>query len=622
MSPRNTPFLVRRVALVVLTAALQLWPTHGSCWQATLTGQAAVSVAVDAAGDVVAMGYDSDRGLEVGKFVGGTGVPRWEQVIEGVYPLYGRFYSGAGFFEAGRTMALDASGDVVVVASQNYIPAVLKFSGATGALLWRRDFPTPLKCAFFNAVTIDGADDVVAAGSLDGSSGCDFAVVTLSGTYGSELWRYTLDGTAHESFDEARAIAVDADGNAVAAGRLHDRTGSTDHFDLTVVKLAAVDGSELWRVGFSGTSEVVGTTPVGLAVDASGDVVVGGSTGDEQSHLRNLTVTKLSGTDGTQLWQYVPGDGIVGTVRIDAAGDVVAAGEAFDSPGFSVVKLSGSTGSEVWRAAAGPQVYDVAIDGIGDAVVGGTLPMPGGPELFVARLAGGSGNQVWGQWVDGTQPHDIYFPAGGVPNAIALGAGHVAVAANISNTPYYVSPLRDFVVVDFGGGMTGKRLSMRDSASDHSKRRLTVQSKDPRILAGGVGTPADPTVSGAVLTITNPTTGETASVALPAGSWKALPMRIPGFRKYRYADHVGACRSVVLWSAKELTARCAGSGLAFSLDEPAQGSLDVRLAIDSAFEYCMHFGGTVRKDTPAAGAALGAFDAADAPAPSCPASDA
>src|SRR2546430_2175622 len=164
------------------------------------------------------------------------------------------------------------------------------------------------------------------------------------------------------------------------------------------------------------------------------------------------------------------------------AGDVVAAGEAFDSPGFSVVKLSGSTGSEVWRAAAGPQVYDVAIDGIGDAVVGGTLPMPGGPELFVARLAGGSGNQVWGQWVDGTQPHDIYFPAGGVPNAIALGAGHVVVAANISNTPYYVSPLRDFVVVDFGGGMTGKRLSMRDSASDHSKRRLTVQSKDPRIL--------------------------------------------------------------------------------------------------------------------------------------------
>src|SRR2546428_355591 len=310
MSPRNPPFLVRRVALVVLTAALQLWPTHGSCWRATLTAQAAVSVAVDAAGDVVAMGYDSDRGLEVGKFVGGTGVPRWEQVIEGVYPLYGRFYSGAGFFEAGRTMALDASGDVVVVASQNYIPPVLKFSGATGALLWRRDLPTSLQCAFF------------------------------------------------------------------------------------------------------------------LAVAASGDVVVGGSTGDEQSHLRNLTVTKLSGTDGTQLWQYVPGDGIVGTVRIDAAGDVVAAGEAFDSPGFSVVKLSGSTGSEVWRAAAGPQVYDVAIDGIGDAVVGGTLPMPGGPELFVARLAGGSGNQVWGQWVDGTQPHDIYFPAGGVPNAIALGAGH------------------------------------------------------------------------------------------------------------------------------------------------------------------------------------------------------
>src|SRR2546428_4960631 len=129
MSPRNPPFLVRRVALVVLTAALQLWPTHGSCWQATLTGQAAVSVAVDAAGDVVAMGYDSDRGLEVGKFVGGTGVPRWEQVIEGVYPLYGRFYSGAGFFEAGGTNGVYRSRGLRRAGSADFNSAVLEFYG-------------------------------------------------------------------------------------------------------------------------------------------------------------------------------------------------------------------------------------------------------------------------------------------------------------------------------------------------------------------------------------------------------------------------------------------------------------------------------------------------------------
>ena len=75
----------------------------------------------------------------------------------------------------------------------------------------------------------------------------------------------------------------------------------------------------------------------------------------------------------------------------------------------------------------------------------------------------------------------------------------------------------------------------------------------------------------------------------------------------------------MLRSGKQLQATCGGSGFAFSLDEPAQGSLDFKLTIGTAFEYCLHFGGTVRRDRPAVGASEGFFDATDAPAPSCPA---
>ena len=50
----------------------------------------------------------------------------------------------------------------------------------------------------------------------------------------------------------------------------------------------------------------------------------------------------------------------------------------------------------------------------------------------------------------------------------------------------------------------------------------------------------------------------------------------------------------------------------------AQGSLDLRLTIGSAFEYCMRFGGTVRHDAPATSSRAGIFDAMDAPAPACP----
>ena len=74
----------------------------------------------------------------------------------------------------------------------------------------------------------------------------------------------------------------------------------------------------------------------------------------------------------------------------------------------------------------------------------------------------------------------------------------------------------------------------------------------------------------------------------------------------------------MLASGKQIKVRCKGSQLGFSLNEPAQGSLDLRLTIGSAFEYCMRFGGTVRHDAPATSSRAGIFDAVDAPAPACP----
>jgi len=58
----------------------------------------------------------------------------------------------------------------------------------------------------------------------------------------------------------------------------------------------------------------------------------------------------------------------------------------------------------------------------------------------------------------------------------------------------------------------------------------------------------------------------------------------------------------------DLRATCDGSRIDFTLDEPAQGSLGVRLTTGPA-AYCMLFGGVVSQDTP------GTFKAVAAPAP-------
>jgi len=74
--------------------------------------------------------------------------------------------------------------------------------------------------------------------------------------------------------------------------------------------------------------------------------------------------------------------------------------------------------------------------------------------------------------------------------------------------------------------------------------------------------------------------------------------------------------------AGNLRATCSGAGIDFTLDEPAQNSLEFRLTTGPA-AYCLLFGGVVSNDKPAVDAASGTFKAADAPAPgSCPISPA
>jgi len=151
-----------------------------------------------------------------------------------------------------------------------------------------------------NAVTVDAAGNVIAVGWTDNKGTInDFTVIKLAGESGAELWRYGLNGTRAISNDIANAVTVDAAGDVLVAGVL-DNSGTRG--DLTVMKLAGSSGAELWRAVINGTANEFDVANA-IAVDATGDVLAAGWTSHTSPrllprHEASFTVVKLRGIDG------------------------------------------------------------------------------------------------------------------------------------------------------------------------------------------------------------------------------------------------------------------------------------------------------------------------------------
>lgn len=168
--------------------------------------------------------------------------------------------------------------------------------------------------------------------------------------------------------------------------------------------------------------------------------------------------------------------------------------------------------------------------------------------------------------------------------------------------------------------VSARALVLRDPANP-AKRKLVLVSKDTALPVPAADGGADPTAVGGSITLSNPATLESISLPLPASGWSALG-KPPGTKGFRYRDRSranGPCTAVIYRPGKVFKARCAGAGIAFTLDEPSQGSLGVTIEVGSK-RVCVEFGGAVKKDQPLAGRKAGLFKAADAPAPAgCPA---
>lgn len=598
--------------ILILLVALTLLPRPALGWERDLVADGddpspwdsppwtggVNATTFDAAGDVIVAGGGFTGGATPGfvaKLSGIDGRELWRRAIVGTAgggTVHGVLADGTDVYVVGQVRNVGTHDDVLA----------MKLSGADGLELWRNeiDGSAPIEPGAGTyqqdrgvsvAIGADG-DPVFAANVYHWQESTNVLVIKLARATGAELWRTEIDGGGGgaDHLEQFEAFAVATDGDLVFTAGLVGVTGA----DLGIVRLAGATGNERWRYLAN-----FGAYGIAVTIDQSGDIVAtgGGPTGGGG-------VVKVDAS-GNELWQYVWGaSGDYGVcLTTDGAGDVLIGG--VDGM-FAVLKLDGGDGSLLWTyRTLGSFPWDLGVDPAGDIVAAGGLSGSGEGQFGVVHIAGANGAETWRYERPDQGPGEaraVFLDADGR----AIVGGYVAESA--------VADRRAFVL-RVAPEIAGKALAANDSAAASSKRVLKFRSQPSALVVPTLGGPADPTLTGATLDLYNPVTGEHATVSLPAAQW--LPVgRSPSLR-YRFKGTAAdACQKVGVSEGTVMVA-CKGSGLGFSLDEPTQGALGVRLTLGTTpgISYCSVFGGNVTRDAGTLPGGKGAFKAKSAPAP-------
>lgn len=199
-------------------------------WSTTVVGMAGgygFGIAADIAGDVFFSGTVIDSGttgpFTVAKLDGATGAELWRSALAG------------GDDGIGGSIVVDAVGDVIAGGSTSipagFAPVVGKFSGSTGAPLWRWDLPGTTSAV--GMLALDTAGNVYVTGTHGDTT--NFLVAGLDGASGAELWRHDLGGN---ETGIGIAVFVDPADQPIFAGEIGN--------DFDVLGFDRTTGAPLW----------------------------------------------------------------------------------------------------------------------------------------------------------------------------------------------------------------------------------------------------------------------------------------------------------------------------------------------------------------------------------------
>jgi uncharacterized delta-60 repeat protein len=377
---------------------------------------AAYALALDSSGNVLMMGFsESTFEQYTAKYAAADGALLWEKRRPSVSAQ--RWLWSLPVLLPPSLVAVDGSGNVLVSgASRNdegqsgYDTA--KYAAADGALIWEKRYDVP-GSSFAMAVAVDQGGNVIVIGASDkdNGQGSDYYTAKYAAADGALLWEKRYNSPA-DGADEARALAVDTNGNVVVTGYSWN-----DTVDYYTAKYAAADGALLWEKRYNGLgSGFVFSAANAVAVDGSGNVVV---TGTSRNDTTNAYYTaKYAAVNGTLLWERYTGpadDNNAGySLALDGSANVVVTGESFNgSPKYDTdyytAKYAADDGALLWekRYDGEPPNHNdkpvaVAVDGGGNIVVTGssqsaqTSNGSGNPsDYYTAKYAAVDGALLW-----------------------------------------------------------------------------------------------------------------------------------------------------------------------------------------------------------------------------------
>uniref|UniRef100_A0A7C4GGS0 FlgD/Vpr Ig-like domain-containing protein n=1 Tax=candidate division WOR-3 bacterium TaxID=2052148 RepID=A0A7C4GGS0_UNCW3 len=267
------------------------------------------------------------------------------------------------FADGGNALSTGPTGCVAVVGS--YLDSVprahcLAFKyDSVGELLWVTRYVGSAEAEYLDYVAVDSWGSVIAAGSSIGEvTGLDYLTIKYS-SQGETLWTRRYNGSANDR-DEARALAVDWEGNVYVTGHSYNFPVSSD--DYATIKYDAF-GSEVWVRRYDSPYNDADAA-YDLALDSAGNVYVTGRSRVATGMRYDYLTIKYS-SQGDTLWtcRYdgpTHDNDAARCVVVDGQGNVYVAGSSEMGPGqLDIVTIKYVQSGAVVEGPAAPQVLPV-----------------------------------------------------------------------------------------------------------------------------------------------------------------------------------------------------------------------------------------------------------------------